>query len=166
MSEWRIQHVTDETPDLIEAVRELFREYHTWLGEVVCSVRLAEEIESLPGPYSPPEGRLLLAITPAEEPAGVVGVRPFDGTQCEIKRLYVRPGFRGSGLGRRLAEEAIASAAQLGYAEALLTTLPGTMAPALALYRRLGFAETDPFMDLSHVEEGAEMLYMRRPLGG
>ncbi len=167
MDDWRIERVTDATPLLIEAARELFVEYHEWLGEVVCSARLAEEIASLPGPYTPPAGRLLLAFDTDGAVAGVVGVRPLEDARpraCEIKRLYVRPTSRGGGLGRLLAEQAIQVARDLGYEEAMLTTLPSTMETALALYRSLGFTETEPFVDHSHVDEGIEMLYMRLSL--
>lgn len=156
-----------ETPELLEAARELFVEYHEWLGEVVCSARLAEEIVSLPGPYSPPEGRLLLAFEPNGAIAGVVGVRQLQAERpwaCEIKRLYVRPASRGKGLGRVLAEEAIEAARDLGYDEALLTTLPESMTRAFSLYSSLGFTETEPFIDHSHVSEGIPMMYLRLPL--
>jgi len=162
--EWRIDEVTDETPDLVEAVRELFTEYHGWLGEVVCSQRLAEEIAALPGVYAPPAGRLLLARAADGTPAGVVGIRPFEADVCEMKRLYVQPGARGAGLGRLLAERAIAAARELGYAEIRLTTLPGAMDPALAMYRRMGFVETEAFTDHSHVERGVDITFMRLPL--
>jgi putative acetyltransferase len=167
VSEWRIEVVTKATPELLDGARELFREYHEWLGEVVCSVRLAAEIASLPGPYSPPAGRLMLALDNDGSLAGVVGVRSVDSTMPqagEIKRLYVRPPFRGCGLGRYLAEEALEAAADLGYSEVVLTTLPATMPQALALYRSLGFAAAQPFGDHSHLHEGAQMLYLRRPL--
>lgn len=167
MNEWRIERVTDATPQLIDAARELFREYHEWLGEVVCSARLAEEIRSLPGPYSSPEGRLLLALAPGGAVAGVVGVRSVESkapATGEIKRLYVRPPYRGRGLGRYLAAQALEAAADLGYAEAVLTTLPATMQRALGLYRSLGFVETEPFIDHSHEGSRVQMLYLRRPL--
>ena len=161
MAEWRIEQVTAETPAALEDARALFAEYHEWLGEVVCSKRLAEEIATLPGPYAPDAGRLLLARDVDARAAGVVGVRPFEGATCEMKRLYVRPHARGAGLGRLLAREAIGAARDLGYAEVLLTTLPETMETALELYRLLGFSETAPFADHAHVEDGVAMLYMR-----
>ncbi|GAB4288017.1 MAG: hypothetical protein Kow0067_13490 [Coriobacteriia bacterium] len=157
--------LTAETPADLEAVRELFVEYHEWLGAVVCSRRLAEEIASLPGPYAAPEGRLLLAKSGAGDVAGVVGVRPHHADACEMKRLYVRPAARGHGLGRALAEEAIEVARDLGYRRVLLTTLPDTMRGALALYVRLGFRQTDAFMDHSHVSEDVDMFYMVLDLG-
>lgn len=165
MSEWLIERVSAQTPAALEEARSLFAEYHEWLGEVVCSQRLAEEIATLPGPYAPPAGRLLLARAREGAPAaGIVGVRPFEGLACEMKRLYVAPHSRGSGLGRVLAEEAIAAARDLGYTEVRLTTLPATMRPALALYESLGFAVTGPFTDHSHVHEDVPMLYMRLSL--
>ena len=168
MSEWRIERVTTQTPTLVDTARELFKEYHAWLGEVVCSARLAEEIVSLPRPYAPPEGRLLLAFGPSGVAQGVVGVRQLDEATpsvSEIKRLYVRPDSRGSGLGRLLALQAIDAARDLGYAEVVLTTLPASMPAALDLYRSLGFVETEPFIDHSHVGERVEMLYLRLSLG-
>lgn len=164
MTEWLLEEVTDARPALVEQARGLFREYHAWLGDVVCSARLAEEIDSLPRPYAPPGGRLLLAFTSCVEIAGVVGIRPFEGSACEIKRLYVRPEFRGMSLGRRLAEEALRAATEMGYSEARLTTLPDTMDRALRLYRSLGFEETTPFTDHSHVNDDVRILYMRRRL--
>ncbi len=157
--------LTAETSADFEAVRELFAEYHEWLGEVVCSRRLAEEIASLPGPYAAPEGRLLLARNGAGDAVGVVGIRPHHADACEMKRLYVRPAARGGGLGRMLAEKAIEAARELGYRRVLLTTLPDTMRGALAMYERLGFRPTDAFLDHSHVSEDVQMLYMVLDLG-
>ena len=159
-----IRTVTEGSPELVAQVRELFVEYHEWLGEVVCSYRLAEEIASLPGVYAPPEGRLLLAISAQCGPVGVIGVRPFQPGICEMKRLYVRPASRGLGLGRLLVHQALDAAKELGYQEVRLTTLPETMDLALALYREFGFEETEPFTDHSHVDEDVPMLYMRRRL--
>lgn len=153
--------------ELVEHARTLFAEYHAWLGEVVCSRSLGAETAALPGVYSPPRGTLLLALDVSTgEPLGTVGVRPFSetGDECEIKRLYVRDVARGSGLGRALAEAALSAAADTGYRTALLTTLPGSMELALAMYRRLGFEQCDPFYDHSHVADGTPMTFMRRGL--
>lgn len=164
-SAWEITQVLDEDRASIEAVRELFKEYHEWLGEVVCSVRLAEEIGSLPGPYAAPAGRLFIARGCSESrPLGCVGVRPHEGTACEIKRLYVRPEARGAGLGDALVTHAIAAARELGYATALVTTLPQAMPVAATMYERRGFVETEPFLDHSHVGEGVPMIYLRLAL--
>jgi GNAT superfamily N-acetyltransferase len=165
VTDWRIEQVLDDDQQAIEQVRELFAEYHRWLGEVVCSARLGEEIVSLPGPYAAPAGRLFIARDLAGVPTGCIGVRPHEGERCEIKRLYVRRVARGTGLGRALIEQAIEAAAALGYAEALVTTLPDTMPVAAAMYARLGFTETEPFFDHSHVEKQVPMTYLRLVLG-
>jgi ribosomal protein S18 acetylase RimI-like enzyme len=166
VAEWRIEIVGPESATSLEEVRDLFREYHEWLGEVVCSSRLGEEIASLPGIYAPPSGRLLLARDARGRATGVVGLRPFADGVSEMKRLYVRPEARGSGLGRTLALEAIEASRELGCTEVLLTTLPDSMAPALELYRALGFRETDPFEDHSHIGEHVPVLFMRLCLEG
>lgn len=150
----------------IADVRALFEEYYAWLGEVVCSRRLAEEIASLPGPYAAPTGRLLLARDADGLPVGVVGIRPHEAGGAEIKRLYVRPGARRAGLGKRLADEAVSAARELGYHRALITTLPDSMEHALRMYRRMGFTETSPFTDHSHVNEHVRMIYLERRLEG
>jgi GNAT superfamily N-acetyltransferase len=165
MPECIIDRVADDDVARLGQVRELFREYHEWLGEVVCSVRLAEEIASLPGPYAEPTGALFLATLAGEsEPIGCIGVRPHHGDSAEIKRLYVRTGARGAGVGRALIGTAIDAARELGYAEALVTTLPDSMPVAAAMYERLGFEETAPFLDHSHVGEGVRMTYLRLQL--
>lgn len=164
MTEWRIEQVADDDAETIEQVRGLFSEYHEWLGEVVCSARLAEEIADLPGPYASPSGALFMARDEQGAPIACIGVRPHTYDRAEIKRLYVRPQGRGAGLGRALIERAIEAARSLGYREALVTTLPDTMPVAAAMYERLGFSETEPFIDHSHVERSVRMTYLRLPL--
>lgn len=164
MPEWRIERVRDDDAVALEEVRELFTEYHQWLGNVVCSVRLAEEIADLPGPYAEPAGRLFIARDAHGLPMGCIGIRPHSGERCEVKRLYVRGSGRGSGLGRALVETALEAARELGYAEALVTTLPGSMPVAAAMYERMGFVPVAPFMDHSHVSDDVEMAYLALPL--
>lgn len=174
---WEIVAFAAENSALVEQVRELFREYYEWLGQSVCSRRLAEEIADLPGPYAPPEGRLLLArrtwveeghceasTDHRREPLGCVGVRPHHAEACEVKRLYVRPAARGMGLGRALLDAALAAAREIGYREALVTTLPDTMPTAREMYVRSGFGPTEPFVDHSHVDESVRMEYLRLEL--
>ena len=131
-------------PDL-DAVRDLFLEYAGSLNFNLCFQDFESELEGLPGGYAPPAGTLLLARAEGEV-AGCVGVRPLDGGRCEMKRLYVRPQYRGTKLGRRLAEQAIAFARGAGYARIALDTLP-QMVAATRLYRDLGFARCAPYYD-------------------
>lgn len=149
----------------IRDARALFGEYHEWLGAVICSTTLAEETANLPGPYAEPAGRLLVARGPDGLARGVVGVRHHEDGVAEIKRLYVRPDARGTRLGRRLMEEALAAAAELGYGSVRLTTLPASMDAAVTMYRSLGFVEVEPFFDHSHVVGQTDMLFMERRLG-
>jgi carbonic anhydrase len=166
MGSFLISVVHRNDPVALSHVTELFREYHAWLGDVVCATRLTAEIDDLPGPYDEPSGRLLLARDEAGRPAGCVGVRPHDETTCEIKRLFVREEYRGAGLGRSLARYALDASRELGYREVRLTTLPDAMQTALRMYRRLGFEQTAPFEDHSHVGEGVEILFMSRRIQG
>lgn len=131
-------------PDDMERARALFIEYQAWLDVDLCFQGFAQELAGLPGAYAPPRGGLWFAKLDGEI-AGVVALRPMaEAGVCELKRLWVRPAFRGLGLGRRLAETALAAARAAGYGRMLLDTLP-QMTDARRLYDALGFRETTPY---------------------
>jgi len=128
----------------IKTVRHLFRAYADSLPFSLAFQGFAAELAELPGPYSPPGGCLLLAKR-ASLAVGVVGLKPLAAGIAEIKRLYVAPEARGDGLGRALAERAIAAARTKGYERLRLDTHRPSMAAAIALYRNLGFVEIAPY---------------------
>jgi putative acetyltransferase len=127
----------------IEQARELFVEYQSTLGVDLCFQGFTEELAALPGYYSRPSGRLLLAEE-GTRVLGVVALRPVSRADCEMKRLYVRPSGRGLGLGRLLTTTLIDEARLAGYQRMLLDTLP-SMAQAQSLYRAMGFIEIGPY---------------------
>jgi GNAT superfamily N-acetyltransferase len=131
-------------PEHIEQTRSLFLEYGRSLGFSLCFQSFDEELKNLPGAYGPPSGRLLLARY-RDHAAGCVALRKLEAGICEMKRLYVRPGDRGRGLGRMLVERVIAEARAIGYERMRLDTIASAMKDAIALYRRLGFVEIAPY---------------------
>jgi putative acetyltransferase len=133
-----------ESPEQIAQARELFLEYANSLGFSLCFQSFDQELASLPGDYAPPDGRLLLA-TSKGDPAGCVALHKLAPEICEMKRLYVRPQFRGKGLGRHLAKRIIAEARHIGYKCLRLDTVEPVMKTAVAMYRQLGFREIPPY---------------------
>ena len=161
-----------ETEAQIEQARELFREYAQSLGFSLCFQSFDKELAELPGDYTPPYGRLLLASY-QNNLAGCVALHPVGGATtdpdairgrrvriCEMKRLYLRQKFRGKSLGRALAERVITEAREIGYSHMRLDTIATTMADAVVLYRRLGFYEIQPYRE----NPIASVLYMELKL--
>jgi len=133
-----------ESPARLAQARELFLEYAQSLGFSLCFQNFDKELAGLPGDYAPPGGRLLLADCEGQL-AGCVALHPLDPTICEMKRLYLRPQFRGKGLGRALADRIIAEARLIGYHRMRLDTVGPVMKDAVAMYRKLGFQEIAPY---------------------
>ncbi len=142
--------VPADSKDALHHVSALFREYAASLTVNLSFQDFDIEVAELPGEYAPPDGRLLLAFVddpqraPSASPAGCVALRKFEGAICEMKRLYVRRGFRGRGIGRTLSLAAIDAARQAGYRRMRLDTLP-EMEQAQAMYRSLGFQDVPPY---------------------
>jgi GNAT superfamily N-acetyltransferase len=125
-------------------VRGLFLEYAGSLGFSLCFQNFDQELANLPGDYSPPGGRLLLAVS-QNEPVGCAALHGVQHEICEMKRLYLRPAFRGKGLGRMLAERIIREAQEIGYKRMRLDTVEPVMRDAVGMYRKLGFREIDAY---------------------
>jgi carbonic anhydrase len=132
---WQIEPV--ERAASLAAVRALLQEYWDSFGFTPCFQNFGDELAGLPGAYAPPGGRLALAKI-GEEPAGCIALRRVDTDRAEAKRLFVRPAFRGLGLGRALLEWAMNEARAARYREIVGDTMPA-MRDALALYDRMGF---------------------------
>jgi ribosomal protein S18 acetylase RimI-like enzyme len=133
-----------ESPTQIAHARELFLEYAQSLGFSLCFQDFDKELAGLPGDYAAPEGRLLLADCDGQL-AACVALHKLEPGTCEMKRLYLRPQFRGRGRGRALAERIIAEARQIGYQRMRLDTVEPVMKDAVAMYRKLGFNEIAPY---------------------
>jgi putative acetyltransferase len=125
-------------------VRELFLEYANSLGFSLCFQGFDQELAGLPGKYAPPQGRLLLAEV-SRKPAGCVALHPLQPEIAEMKRLYVRPEFRGKGVGIALMNAILREAKQIGYQRLRLDTIQPLMSDAIAMYRRFGFYEIAPY---------------------
>ena len=142
-----IDIVTPQTANELDTLRDIFREYAASLKVDLCFQGFDQELATLPGEYAEPRGALLMA-TVYGVVAGCCALRPLDNLDfpnaCEMKRLYVRPAFRGLGLGRQLADAIMDAARIAGYDEVLLDTLDD-MEAARTLYEDLGFEEIPPY---------------------
>lgn len=149
-----------ETPSEIEQVRELFLEYEQALGISLCFQGFDNELASLPGKYAPPSGRLLLGVY-AGALAGCVALHALDPKIGEMKRLYLRPAFRGKGLGQAMVDAVVAESRAIGYRRLRLDTIEPLMKDAVSMYRRMGFREIAPYC--ANPCQGA--LYMELDIG-
>ncbi|MCI0664296.1 MAG: GNAT family N-acetyltransferase [Acidobacteria bacterium] len=134
------------TEEALPELKELLVEYMESLGVEPCFQNFEHELANLPGDYIPPDGRLLIALIDGST-AGCIALRKLESGICEMKRLYVRPQFRGLQIGRALAEAVIAEARNIGYLRMRLDTLP-SMKSAQKLYHSMGFKEISPYQSI------------------
>ncbi len=149
-----------ESPAQIAQARELFLEYQKALGISLCFQNFDRELADLPGDYTPPSGRLLLGHFEGQL-AGCVALHSLEPGICEMKRLYLRPAFRGKGLGRIMVDAIVSEARRIGYHRLRLDTIEPLMKDAVRTYRKMGFREIAPYC--ANPCEGA--LYMELVLG-
>jgi GNAT superfamily N-acetyltransferase len=138
--------VQAETSEQIGEAKLLFREYEAWLGLDLCFQGFEQELAELPGKYAKPDGRLFLAYSD-DKLAGCIAMRKIDDGICEMKRLFVRDGFRGKQIGVRLVENLIEEARFEGYLKMRLDTFPPKMGKAVSLYETHGFRPISAYYD-------------------
>ena len=143
MPERRKVEIVSASGQEIDAIRDLWREYWDSLALPPDFQNFTEENRTLPGVYALPKGRLLLALVQGK-PAGTIALRPLSKSSCEAKRLYVRPSYRGEGLGRALLDQLVKEARGAGYQEIFGDTLK-SMTSALQMYSQIGFFEVGPY---------------------
>jgi len=148
--------VEANTHEDVDHARTLFKEYEAGLGISLCFQNFDHELKNLPGDYAPPDGRLLLAKDDNDQIAGCIAMRKHSPGICEMKRLFVRPAYRSTGLGRVLVNTIIDEARKLGYTHMRLDTIPGKMDKAIALYQSIGFVEIEPYCQ--NPVEGAKFM--------
>jgi putative acetyltransferase len=145
-----VEIIDPRTAADFDAIKLLFREYAESLGFSLAYQDFDRELADFPGKYAAPDGALLLAKV-GDEAAGTVALRRLDAGICEMKRLYVRPAYRGQrtaegrSIGRALAEDIVAIGRERGYLRLRLDTIGGKMRQALSLYRSMGFVEIPPY---------------------
>ncbi|MBN1193489.1 MAG: N-acetyltransferase [Coriobacteriia bacterium] len=164
MGTWLISAVDPDDVGTVDAVHDVLSSYHDELLVTIGHTTLTAELDTLPAPYTPPDGALLLACDEDGRPAGCVGVKGLGDRECEVKRLYVMPHARGVGLGRALVRAAMDQARAMGYSEMMLLAVRQTTAGAQRIYRDLGFEETGPFREPPLGWDPGLFLFMRRPL--
>jgi putative acetyltransferase len=141
-----MQLIQATTEEQIETARELFKEYAASLAIDMCFQSFDQELQTLPGKYAPPDGRLLLAYVD-DELIGCIALRKLDNRTCEMKRLFLRPNYRGKGYGRTMIENLIEQARDIGYQRMWLDSLPGKMDAAISLYREFGFKDIPAYYE-------------------
>ena len=144
-----LQIIQTHNDEMIEEARALFREYETWLGMDLCFQNFEQEVADLPGKYAPPSGRLYLAYVD-NQLAGCIAMRTIGDGICEMKRLFVRDGFRGARIGVSLIEQLIEDARSEGYERMRLDTFPPKMGKAVKLYESHGFRPISKYYDNPH----------------
>lgn len=127
----------------LEDARSLILEYANSVGIDLCFQNFDQEIASLPGDYSPPNGALFI-VSNRDRPLGCVALRKISNETCEMKRLYVKPDYRGRGIGRLLATSVIERARKIGYRTIRLDTLP-SMKEAISMYFKMGFKTIEAY---------------------
>ena len=135
--------------EMIAEARALFREYEAWLGMSLCFQNFEKEVAELPGSYAPPSGRLYLAYVD-ERLAGCIAMRKLEDGVCEMKRLFVRDGFRGARVGVQLIERLIDEAQKENYRSMRLDTFPPKMGKAVSLYESHGFRSIPAYYNNPH----------------
>ncbi len=135
--------VQAKSKEYLNQIQELFKEYAESLVFDLCFQSFEKELSELPGEYAPPDGCLLLALYEYKI-AGCVALRKITKDICEMKRLYVRPEFRGKGIGKSLAKAIIEEAHKIGYTRMRLDTV-SSMREAISLYNSLGFKNIEPY---------------------
>ena len=142
----------------LEITKTLFLEYQQELDIDLCFQGFEQELNTLPGEYAQPNGRLFL-IKEKTEAAGCVAFKPVGGNCCEMKRLYVRRQFRGQNFGRLLVTKLIDEARQAGYLTMRLDTL-SSLDTAISLYQELGFVASEPTYQQNEVDLTFMTLYL------
>ena len=132
------------TPELTEETKRLFREYEKWLNVSLCFQGFEEEVNTLPGKYSPPEGRLYIVKYDSKY-SGCIALRKIEDGICEMKRLFLKEGLRGKGIGNTLVTKIINDAKAIGYKTMRLDTIKEKMPKAVEIYTKHGFVETEQY---------------------
>jgi putative acetyltransferase len=139
-----VEIIHAKTDQEVQTAKMLFEEYAEWLGLDLGFQNFQEELDSMPGKYAGPAGRLVIAKYDGDI-AGCAAVRKLQDGVCEMKRLFVREKFRGKGIGKALAEIIVEDARKIGYKKMRLDTDGQKMFKAMAIYKSMGFMEIEAY---------------------